>query len=143
MNTAAANVNTPAISRGWTISLWIVQIILVGMFGMAGTMKLFTPIPELSVKIVWAKDIPELMVRFIGASELLGALGLLLPSLLRIKPNLTVLAGWGLTLVMILAVGFHIMRGEVPFIGINLGLGAAAAFVAWGRSRKAPIAPRS
>ncbi len=143
MNTAAANVNTPATSRGWIISLWIVQIILVGVFGMSGTMKLFTPIPELSVKVFWTKDVPELMVRFIGASELLGALGLLLPSLLRIKPNLTVLAGWGLTLVMILAVGFHIMRSEVPFIGINLGLGAAAAFVAWGRSRKAPIAPRS
>lgn len=132
-----------ASSKGWNITLWILQILLAGMFGMAGFMKLTMPIAQLSVNIPWAAVVPPALVRIIGLSEFAGALGLILPSLTRIRPQLTVLAAAGLVLVMILAMIFHLVRGEVNVIGINVLLGAPAALIAWGRSRKAPIAPRS
>ena len=81
-------------------------------------------------------------MRFIGAAELAGALGLLLPSLTRIQPRLTVLAALGLIVVMVLASAFHLSRGEGAMLPMNLALAAVAAFIAWGRSKAAPIAPR-
>lgn len=124
------------------ISLWIAQILLGLMFLMAGFMKSTTPIDQLAVDVPWAKDIPEWLVRFIGISEFLGAVGLLLPSILRIKPKLTPIAAVGLVTVMVLAIIFHISRSEFPAIGFNLGLGAIAAFIAWGRFAKVPILPK-
>jgi len=71
-----------------------------------------------------------------------GALGLILPAVTRIRPKLTAAAGLGLVTVMVLAAAFHLSRGEAQVLPLNLTLGALAAFVAWGRSRKAPILPR-
>ena len=123
------------------ITLWIAQVILAGMFIMGGFMKTFTPIAELSVTMPWAKDIPAL-TRFIGISELLGGLGLVLPAALRIAPRLTVLAAYGLALIMVLALLFHISRGEASGISTNIVLGLLSVFIAWGRSTRAPIYPR-
>lgn len=121
-------------SKALHVVLWIAQVILAGMFLMAGYMKLTTPIAELSNAIPWAADMPAL-VRFIGLSELLGGLGLILPAALRIKPHLTIWAAAGLAVIMLLAVFFHVARGEVSAIGMNIGLGILAVFVAWGRSK--------
>ena len=112
------------------------------MFLMAGFMKSTTPIDQLAVDVPWAKDVPEWLVRFIGISEFLGAVGLLPPSILRIKPKLTPMAAVGLVTVMVLAIIFHISRSEFPAIGFNLGLGAIAAFIARGRFTKVPILPK-
>jgi len=90
----------------------------------------------------WPGDIPAWLVRFIGLAELAGGLGLILPALTRIQPQLTPLAGAGLALVMFLAAGFHLSRGEFGFIVPNIVLLALAAFVAYGRWQVAPIAPR-
>ncbi|WP_273211954.1 DoxX family protein [Runella zeae] len=124
------------------ITLWIVQVLLAAMFLMAGFMKLTTPIAELATQLPWVKDFSEGMVRFVGAVELLGAIGLILPSLLRIKPILTPLAALGLTTVMIAAAVYHALKGEFAAIGFNFVLGALALFVAWGRYQKAPISAR-
>jgi len=132
--------NKPA--RGLTIALWIAQILLALVFGFAGSMKILTPIEELAKNAAWIKD-SELLIRFIGTSEVAGALGMLLPALTRIKPKLTSLAAVGLFIIMVLATGFHLMRGEAKFTPMTLALGALAAFVAWGRFRKAPISPRT
>jgi uncharacterized membrane protein YphA (DoxX/SURF4 family) len=124
------------------IALWIVQVLLALAFGMAGFMKLTAPVAELAQKMIWPGAVPPALVRFIGASELLGAIGLVLPAATRIRPGLTALAGAGLTLVMVLAAVFHLSRGEAKMLPINLVIGGLAAFVAWGRARRAPIAPR-
>lgn len=87
----------------------------------------------------WVIDFPTGLVRFIGVSEILGGLGLLIPSIFRFKPFLTVWAALGLGLVMIFAAIFHASRGEFPAIGINVILLAVALFIAWGRSKKTPI----
>ena len=124
-------------------ALWVVQVLLAAAFGMAGVMKTTLPIPELTANgVAWAADLPVALVRFIGACELTGAIGLILPAATRIRPSLTPLAAAGLATIMALAMVFHLFRGEMGALPFNLGLGALAAFVVWGRAFKAPIAPR-
>jgi hypothetical protein len=141
MTTSAAAVAAP--NRALHFALWGVQILLALAFGMAGVMKATTPIAELAKNVSWAAELPSL-VRFIGTSEFLGAVGLILPSALRIMPKLSGIAGAALTLVMVLAVGYHVMQHD-PFSKLvpSLVLGALSAFVAWGRLAGAPIAPRA
>jgi putative oxidoreductase len=122
------------------ISLWLVQILLAAAFGMAGVMKATQPVDVLAANgIAWAPQVPLALVRFIGISELLGAVGLILPALTKIKPFLTPLAALGLLTVMILAMGFHVSRGEAGALPINIVLGGLAAFVAWGRASRVPV----
>ena len=124
------------------ITLWMVQVLLATMFLMAGFMKLTTPIADLATQMPWVNDFLESMVRFIGAVEMLGAIGLILPSLLRVKPILNRLAALGLATVMIVAAIYHALKGEFAAICFNFVLGALALFVAWGRYQKVPISIR-
>jgi uncharacterized membrane protein YphA (DoxX/SURF4 family) len=124
------------------ISLWSSQAILAAMFAMGGSAKATQPIAELSVRMPWAADIPEALVRFIGVSELAAAFGLILPALTRVRPSLTPLAALGLLVIMVLAAAFHATRGEVGGIVVNVVLGGVAAFIAWGRYKKVPLSPR-
>ena len=125
------------------VMLWIAQLLLAAAFGMAGVMKSTQSIPELTAAMGWPGDLPPVLVRFIGAAELAGALGLVLPSATRIRPLLTPLAAMGLVIVMLLAAVFHISRAEWSALPINAVLGGLSAFVAWGRLRKAPIFPHA
>ena len=118
------------------------QLLLAAAFGMAGVMKSTMPMADLTAAMGWPGDVPPTLVRFIGASELAGALGLVLPSATRIRPLLTPLAAIGLVIVMVLAALFHVSRGEAFALPVNIVLGGLAAFVAWGRLRRAPIFPR-
>lgn len=128
-------------SKGLHIGLWILQGLLAVAFGLAGFMKTTTPIDQLAeIGLPYLHTLGAGMVRFIGIVEVLGALGLILPAALRIKPYLTPAAAIGIAIVMILAGGFHITRGE-PFI-FNLVLLLMAVFVAWGRFKKVPIHSR-
>ncbi len=141
--TTAAHTAAPARRTGLHVGLWIVQVLLAAMFAMTGLMKLSQPIDALAASLPWVTTVPEMLVRFIGAAEFAGALGLILPSLTRIQPRLTALAAIGLIVVMLLASAFHASRGEFAVVPMNLVLGAFAAFVAWGRGKAAPIAPRT
>jgi uncharacterized membrane protein YphA (DoxX/SURF4 family) len=147
MTTAAVTTNVSVTSasapgRGLNIALWIAQVLLAIVFGLAGAMKVFTPIDVLSRNMSWVKD-AQVLIRFIGVSELAGMLGILLPSITRIRPKLTSLAAVGLFIVMLLATGFHVSKGELSALPVTLGLGALSAFVAWGRFRRAPIRARA
>ena len=128
--------------RALHVSLWIVQILLAILFGVAGFMKSTMPIPALAQKLAWVGSAPAVLVRFIGFSELAAAFGLILPAAFRTMPRLTPLAASGLVAIMILAGPFHIQRGEANLIGVPLVLGTLAAFVAWGRFRAVPIEAR-
>ncbi len=127
----------------WSIGLWVAQVVLALMFGMAGVMKLMTPMDALATQMAWVGESPELLVRFIAVAEIAGALGMILPAATRIMPFLTPLAGVGFAVIQVLAMGVHLMRGELGVLPINLVLLALALFVAWGRWRKAPITPRA
>lgn len=129
--------------RGWNIGLWVVQVVLAGFFAMAGFMKLSQPIEALVASgMSYAGDYPELLTRFIGTMELLGAIGIILPAATRILPGLTPLAAAGFALIQVLAMGVHISRGEFMVLPMNLVLLALALFVIWGRTRKAPVSAR-
>tara|TARA_R110002050_G_scaffold281956_2_gene429676 strand:+ start:50674 stop:51084 length:411 start_codon:yes stop_codon:yes gene_type:complete len=130
-------------NKAINIALWIAQGLLAVMFIMAGIMKATQPIEALAESLPWVTSTPLGLVRFIGISELLGGLGLLIPSIFRFKTFLTVWAALGLALVMVLAAGFHASRGEFPNIGMNVVLIGIALFIAWGRSKKAPILAKS
>ena len=124
------------------IGLWIAQSLLAAMFIMAGLMKASQPVEALAESLPWVTSTPLGLVRFIGVSELLGGIGLILPTALRIKPFLTTWAALGLVAVMVLAAGFHASRGEFEAIGMNVFLMAFAGLIAWGRSKKAPISAK-
>ncbi|MFC0264194.1 DoxX family protein [Fontibacter flavus] len=125
------------------ISLWVAQVVLALMFLMAGAMKSTQPVEELAKSMSWVNDFSAGMVKFIGVSELLGGIGLLLPAILRIKPILTPLAAMGLFTVMVFAFAYHVSKGEYGLLPINLVLGTIALFIAWGRYKKVPIQPKA
>ena len=117
-----------------TYALWTVQGLLALLFLWAGGMKLVLPLAQL----VGPLPVPGLFLRFIGAVEVLGALGLILPGLLRIRPGLTPLAAAGLVIIMIGATVVNLAGGAVVMALIPLAVGGLAAFVAYGRWRLAP-----
>lgn len=124
------------------IALWIVQVLLGLMFIMAGGMKLTADVAQLGTEMAWAAASPAALIRFIGLSELLGGIGLIAPSALRIAPKLTPLAAALLALVMVLAIPTHLALGEGAMSAVPAVLGGMCAFVAWGRLVKAPIEAR-
>lgn len=128
-------------SRTLNVSLWIAQILLAGVFSMTGFMKLATPIAVLAQKMAWVTGAPWL-VRLIGICEIAGVIGLILPAAFRIMPKLTAFAATGLLAIMVLAVPFHLYRGENAIASVPVLLGLMAAFVAWGRFSAAPIQAR-
>jgi hypothetical protein len=115
-------------------TLWIIQALLAALFLFAGATKLVLPIEEMTRDIA----MPGLFLRFIGVAEVLGGLGLILPGLTGIRPELTPLAAMGLTIIMIGAVGTSIVTAGVATALIPLVVGALLVFVAYGRSRVAP-----
>jgi uncharacterized membrane protein YphA (DoxX/SURF4 family) len=119
-----------------TYALWIVQILLAAVFLFTGGMKLVLPLEQMSGGPV---EMPGVFLRFIGVVEVLGALGLILPALLRIRPGLTPLAAAGLVIIMIGAIVTTLVVGERVAAMISLVVGLLAAFVAYGRWRLAPI----
>lgn len=129
-------------NKGLNIVLWIAQILLGAAFLMAGVMKSSQPIEELSQTVPWTAQVPMLLVRFIGVTEFLGGLGILLPSLLRIKPILSAYAALGILVVMVLAFIYHLVLSEFNALPINLVFGAIAFFIYWGRSKKVLIPSR-
>ena len=115
-------------------TLWIIQGILATMFTMSGLMKSPQPIDKLLKSgINWADRFPLSTVRFIGISQLLGAIGLILPMLLGFSPILTPLAAAGLALIMLLAIFHHLKFKEYKAIITNVVIMIMAIFVAYGR----------
>jgi putative oxidoreductase len=121
------------------IALWIVQVLLAAAFILAGVLKSVRPVESLAKQLSWVSAVPVAVVRFIGLAELLGGIGLLLPALTGVLPWLTPLAAIALTVVMLLAVGFHVVRREIAQIPSGLVLGLLAAFAAYGRLVLVPL----
>ena len=117
------------------IALWVAQVLLTGMYGMAGSMKTFQPDGvRKNPQMTWAHDKQDGYIRFVGVSELLGALGLILPILTGILPWLTPLAAVGLSIIQLLAIFMvHLPKKEYQVIPVNIVLLALSVFVAYGR----------
>jgi uncharacterized membrane protein YphA (DoxX/SURF4 family) len=116
------------------VVLWIAAGLLAAAFLAAGLMKLTQPRKKLADSgMAWVEDFGDGTVKAIGALEVLGAIGLILPAALGILPVLVPMAATGLALIMVGAAITHARRREPPAIVVNLALLALAAFVAWGR----------
>ena len=116
------------------LALWIVQTLLALIFLWAGGIKLVLPIEEMTKQM----PLPGLFLRFIALCEVLGAIGVILPGLLRIRPGLTPLAAAGLVIIMIGATVITLVGGDLATTLISLVVGLLTAFVAYGRWRLTP-----
>jgi len=127
---------------GWKNTvLWVLQWLFGVYFIAIGVMHFIVP-EGLPGPMEWMYDLSDTVHVVVGIAEILGGIGLIVPSLTRIQPQLTVYAAAGLVLVMIGAVVFHIDRGEGASVGTNVIIGAVLAFIAYGRWKVAPIQPR-
>ena len=122
--------------------LWIIQLLLAAFSLAAGINHGLRPLDRAAQTAPWIADLPPVLVRIIGMAELAAGIGLVLPAATRILPSLTPQAALGLASIMLLAIPFHIYRGESDVIGLHIAVVTACAFVAWGRLSRMPIEPR-
>lgn len=112
------------------IFLWILAIVLAVAFLLAGLTKLTQPKEKLVTSLGWVEDYPIGLTRFIGAAEVLGAIGLILPAAVNVAPILVPIAATCLAVVMVLAAVVHARRKEFPLIGVNLVIAILAVVLA-------------
>jgi DoxX-like family len=133
----------PALTRRRNLmntALWIITGLLAAVFLVAGSSKLFIPREKLAKAPGggWVLDFSAGFVKALGAVEILGALGLILPALLDIAPVLVPLAALGLGLIMIGAAIVEFRRQEFKHVLVNLTYLAMGAFAASGASAPGP-----
>ena len=115
------------------IGLWITQYSLLAIYGTYGIYKTFWT-STAREKMAWAKDPSENFVRFVGITEILGAIGVVLPMLTGVLPWLTPLAAIGLTLIQVSAIFTeHLPKKEYKILPLNLYIMAMSIFVLIGR----------
>lgn len=129
---------TPA-RRGLSALVWIPQLLVVLVYAGGGAYKLVTPYADVVEQF---GDIPQGLLVAASVLEVVGGLGVLLPSLTRIAPVLTVWAALGCALLQVGAVVFHVSTGDSDGLALNAVLIALALAVAWLRLRVAPVQPR-
>ncbi len=120
-------------------ALWILQILLGLLFLFSGSMKFVMSVAEMTKDMPW---MPGWFLHFIGVMEILGGFGLVLPSLLRIRPGLTPLAAACLVIIMIGATVITLSATGIGPAMIPLIVGILCVFVAYGRWRLAPLSAR-
>lgn len=120
------------------VLLWVLQIVLALYFGSVGVMHFIVP-PGLPAPMSWMYELTPGLHWFSGGAEILAALGLVLPGLTKIRPQLTALAGAGLVLLMAGAAVWHITQGQMAMLLTNAVLAAVSGFVAYGRWKLRPL----
>jgi hypothetical protein len=113
----------------WNSLLWTVQALLAVLFAFAGGTKLVLPIEQMTDPVA----LPGPFLRFLGVVEVLGAVGLILPWLLRIRPILTPLAAAGLTIIMIGATVITATAASPVLALMPFVVGLLTTFVAYAR----------
>ena len=119
--------------------LWALQWLLALFLGLASAApKLLLPPEALPMPI----PLPGPIMLVIGTAELLGALGLVLPGLLRIRPGLIPMAAAGLVLITVGATVYQLAAGEPGNALFAIAIGLLCAFVGYGRWQLAPLRER-
>jgi uncharacterized membrane protein YphA (DoxX/SURF4 family) len=132
-------VTTDRSGRMLNVLLWILQVLLALLFMFAGVMKFVMPVEEMTKQIA----LPGWFLHFIGAAEILGGIGLVLPWILRIRTGLTPLAAAGLVVIMIGATAVNLKIGQSGGVLMTVVIGLLLVFVAYNRRRTAPHAQLS
>jgi hypothetical protein len=123
-------------------ALFFVQGLLALTFFGGGLWKLATPIAEIAQMMPWVGEVEPGFFYFTALVDILGGLGVILPSVTRIKPQLTAIAALGCVALQICAAGFHLSRGEAANTPLNFLLIGLSLFVFWGRRSRCPISAR-
>lgn len=121
--------------------LWVLQIVFGLYFVGVGVTHFILPegLPEL---MGWMYELSDGLHVVSGTAEILGGLGLILPAVTRIRPELVTWAAYGLVIVMLGAAVWHISRGEAPQIVLNLINAAILGFIGYGRQKLHPLEAR-
>ena len=122
------------------ITVWVLQVLLAVAF-LAHGVLLLAPPPEIAVQM--NAELPRWFWVFLGVAEVLAAVGLTLPGVTRILPGLVTAAAVGVTIVMVAATVWHLVRSEFSSAAITALLLAMATFTAYARWRLVLIRPRS
>jgi uncharacterized membrane protein YphA (DoxX/SURF4 family) len=131
---AMTPVATDRSGRKLNVLLWVLQALLAMLFMFSGVMKFILPVAEMTKQIPF----PGWFLHFIGGAEILGAIGLVLPGILRIRTGLTPLAAAALVIIMIGATAVNLKVGQRGAALTTLIIGVLLVFVAYNRRRTAP-----
>lgn len=124
-----SDTNASSLSRASNITLWVIQSLLAALFLFAGISKFLMPAEEMTKGTGFSLG----FLYFIGAVEALGAIGLIVPMLVRIKPALTPLAAAGLAIIMLGAVVTTIRMGAPSMAIMPAVIAVLLVVVAWKR----------
>lgn len=113
------------------IAYWIVAGLLAVLYLYSGGMKLVRSAEQLRPMMAWVDSMPLSAVRVVGALEILGVVGLILPPLVGVLTWLTIAAAVGLVLVQVGGITLHVRRGEIRVLGLNVALLVLAAVEIW------------
>ena len=124
------------------VVLWTIQILFGLYFIFVGVMHFIVP-EGLPGPMEWMYDLSDPLHWVSGTAEILGGIGLILPGLTKIRPELTAYAAFGLAAVMVGAVIYHLTRGEYQSIVTNLLLVAVMGWLGYARLRLTPLEGRA
>src|ERR687889_1212974 len=104
------------------LTLWIIAGLMAAVFLLAGANKLLIPQEKLAKAPGggWVLDFSAGFVKALGAVEILGAVGLILPALLGIAPVLVPLAAVGLATIMVGAAIVTYRRRESTHVLVDV-----------------------
>ncbi|MFI5955215.1 DoxX family protein [Cryptosporangium sp. NPDC051539] len=115
------------------VVLWVIAGLVAAAFLFSGMFKLALTHEKYVVSQSWAADAPRWTPKVIGALEVAGAIGVVLPAVIDVVPMLVPIAATGLALVMLGAVVMHVRRSEFSALVPSVVLLILAVVVAWGR----------
>ena len=134
--------NESSFSKSWHITLWVLQSLLALAFGSAAAMKFNMTAEEVAKQLTFVSpDQAVMLIRVVGVCEVAAMLGMILPSALRILPQLTVAASIGIVVLMLCAAVISFQQGVAMAIP-PLVVAGIATTVAFGRITKAVITPK-
>lgn len=121
--------------------LWVLQVVFGLYFIGVGVVHFVQP-DGLPAAMSWMYDLSDRLHVIAGTAEILGGLGLILPAVTRIRPELVAWAAYGLLVVMVGAAVWHISRGEGTQVVLNVINAAILGFIGYGRQRLHPLGGR-
>ena len=110
--------------------VWVLQVLLAAAFLASGLMKVSQPRAKLAPRMPYVEGFSDGAIKAIGAVEILGAVGVILPAWTGIAPILTPIAATGLAVIMVGAAIVHLRRKEPGSLPVNAVLFLIAVVVA-------------